>query len=73
MSGLAEILDWVEPAAGGWRYIFSSAFRARTHDSWRDEHIGYVISDVFWGVLGIVVSLGVVSILAVLVWEATTL
>jgi hypothetical protein len=60
---LAEVVAWIEPIGGGWRYILSPTFRARTHDAWRHEHIGYVIWDVFWGVAGVAASLAIVYFL----------
>jgi hypothetical protein len=56
-SVLSEVVAWIEPIGGGWRYILSSKFRARTHEGWRHEHVGYVVWDVFWGLAGIAVSL----------------
>jgi hypothetical protein len=72
VGGLAEILDWVEPAAGGWRYLFSSAFRARIHAAWRLEGVAHVFWDVFWGAIGVLVSLGVAYVLLALAWDAAT-
>ena len=68
-DALVEIASWIEPAAGGWRYLFSSKFRAETREAWRHESIGYVLWDVFWGVLGIVVSIAVVAFLGSLIWQ----
>jgi hypothetical protein len=72
MTLLAEILDWVELAAGGWRYLFSSAYRARTHAAWRLEGVAHVIWDVFWGALGVVVSIGVAYVFFEIAWDAAT-
>jgi hypothetical protein len=72
MMFLAEILDWVEPAAGGWRYLFSPAYRARTHAAWRLESVAHVIWDVFWGALGVAVSLGVAYVFLAIAWDAAT-
>jgi hypothetical protein len=68
-SALAEIIAWVEPVVGGWRYLFSPTFRARTHQGWRHEHPGYVVWDVFWGMLGIALSLAAAYFLAPLAWR----
>ena len=54
---LSEVVSWIEPIGGGWRYILSPKFRARTHDGWRHERLGYVVWDVFWGLAGIALSL----------------
>jgi hypothetical protein len=59
-SVLSEVVSWIEPIGGGWRYLLSRNFRGRTHEAWRHERIGYVIWDVFWGLAGIAVSLAVV-------------
>ncbi len=67
---VAEITAWLEPIAGGWRFLFSPSFRARTREAWRHERIGYVIWDVFWGVLGILVSLATACFLVALTWLA---
>jgi hypothetical protein len=68
----AEVTAWIEPIAGGWRYLFSPTFRAQTHEAWRHEHIGYVVWDVFWGMLGLGLSLAVVYLLAALAWQVAT-
>jgi hypothetical protein len=70
VNALAEISAWIEPVVGGWRYLFSPAFRTRTHEAWRHEHVGYAIWDVFWGVLGIAASLVVAYLLVVLTWQS---
>ena len=72
LNVLDEFVAWVEPVLNGWRYLFSSAFRARTHESWRHENIGYVIWDVFWGFLGIAVSLVVGYFVVTLAWQFAT-
>ena len=70
LDALAEMAAWIEPIMGGWRYLLSPDFRARTHESWRHENTGYVIWEVFWGVLGITMSVGVACFAAVLIWRA---
>jgi hypothetical protein len=65
-----EITAWLEPIAGGWRFLFSPTFRAQTREAWRHEHTGYVFWDVFWGVLGILVSLATACFLVALTWPA---
>ena len=72
MNALAEVAAWIEPIAGGWRYLLSSDFRARTQESWRHESVGYVIWDVFWGMLGIAASLAVIYFAVALGWRAAT-
>ena len=64
-SVLSEVVSWIEPIGGGWRYLLSAKFRARTHEAWRYEHLGYVIWDVFWGLAGITVSLAVIYFVVV--------
>ena len=73
LSLLDEVVAWVEPVVNGWRYLLSAAFRARTHESWRHENIGYVIWDVFWGLLGITVSLVVGYFVFVLLLQVATM
>lgn len=59
----AEIISWVEPVAGGWRYIVSSQFRRRMHEAWKHERVVYMAWDIFWGALGVVASLAVAGYL----------
>ena len=73
LNALAEVVAWIEPIAGGWRYLLSRDFRARTHASWRHESIGYVIWDVVWGILGIAVSLTVGYFIVAAGWRAAAL
>jgi len=72
-GALAEITAWAEPVVGGWRYVFSPAFRARTHESWQHEHVGYAIWDAFWGLLGLVASLVAAYFLVALAWQLATI
>jgi hypothetical protein len=69
---LAEVTAWIEPIVGGLRYLLSPTFRAQTHEAWRHEHTGYVVWDVFWGMLGLALSLAVVYRLAALAWQVAT-
>lgn len=52
-----EILDWVEDAFAGWRYLISSSFRQRTHKRWKVDGRGKVFIEVLFGGLGVIVSL----------------
>jgi hypothetical protein len=67
-GALAEIAAWVEPIVGGWRYLLSPTFRARTHEAWRHERVGYVVWDILWGVLGLAASLAIAWFLVALTW-----
>jgi len=66
---VSELAGWLEPAIAGWRCLFSPTYRARVHEQWRHESVGYAILDVVFGILGIVVSVGTVWLLAVLTWQ----
>jgi hypothetical protein len=70
LDALAEVVAWIEPVAGGWRYLLSRDFRAQTHESWRHESIGYIVWDVFWGFLGIAASLTAGYFVIALMWRA---
>jgi hypothetical protein len=71
-SALAEVTAWIEPIVGGWRYLLSPTFRAQTVEAWRQEHIGYIVWDVFWGILGLALSLAAAYVLAALAWQVAT-
>jgi hypothetical protein len=58
-----EVGSWIELAVGGWRYLFSSKYRTQMQERWRHESVGYVVWDVFWWTLGVVVSIGLVVLL----------
>ena len=66
VGAFAEFTEWVEPALGGWRYLFSPAYRARKHEAWQHEHRGYVILDVIGGFMGVGITIALVVILAML-------
>jgi hypothetical protein len=59
----------LEPAADAWRYIFSSRFRAAKHEQWRHEHFAYIAFDVFWALVTLAVSIGVLIIAGFVVWQ----
>jgi len=69
VNALAEVSAWIEPVVGGWRYLLSSSFRARTHEAWRHESVRYIVWDVLVGVIGIALSLIVIYIAVVLGWR----
>jgi len=69
VGAFGEVAAWVEPLVGAWRYLLSPAFRARTHEAWRHEHLGYVVWDVFWGMLGFALSLMVGYFVATVVGD----
>ena len=72
LNALADLAAWIEPVVGGWRYLLFSDFRARTRESWRHESVGYIIWDMFWGVLGIAAPLAVIYFAAALGWRAAS-
>ena len=52
-----EILDWFGNAFAGWRYLFSSSFRQRTHKRWKVEGRGKALIEVLFGGFGILLTL----------------
>ena len=52
-----EIVDWVVYAVSGWRYIFSSSFRQRTHRRWKVEAELTVVFEIVFALAGIALTL----------------
>ena len=52
-----EIIDAVVYAFFGWRYIFSPAFRKRTHKRWRFESRLTVFFEILYGAFGMGLTL----------------
>ena len=52
-----EIVDWFANAFAGWRYLFSSSFRRRTHKRWKVEGRGKAFFEIFFGGSGILLTL----------------
>ena len=52
-----EIFDWIANALAGWRYLFSSSFRQRTHARWKAAGRGTALIEIFFGALGILFTL----------------
>lgn len=48
-----ELVEWLQAAVAGWRYLFSRAFRARTHERWRRANRWRVAWEVTCGLAGI--------------------
>jgi hypothetical protein len=67
-GAFAEIAAWAEIILAGWRYLFSPTYRAQKHHDWHHEHVGYVIFDVFGGIVGVAFSVAVAFVAAALVW-----
>jgi hypothetical protein len=59
---LIELAECLEPAVGGWRFLFSSLYRARKRRDWRHEHTGYMVLDVIFGTLGVGVTISLVIV-----------
>ena len=55
-----EFIDWFRAAFAGWRFMFSSTYRAEIRERWRNERVWYVVWDVLCGLAGITFSLLVV-------------
>jgi hypothetical protein len=63
MAGaIFEAFEWVLYAFLGWRYIFSSSFRERTHRRWKSESKLTVAFEIGEAVIGVSVSLFLVYI-----------
>ncbi|HEX7331361.1 MAG TPA: hypothetical protein VF290_07670 [Pyrinomonadaceae bacterium] len=52
-----EFFDWIANAVAGWRYLFSSSFRRRTHARWKAAGRGTALIEIVFGALGIVFTL----------------
>lgn len=52
-----EIVDWIANGFAGWRYLFSSSFRRRTHARWKAEGRGTALIDIVFGASGMLVTL----------------
>jgi hypothetical protein len=66
-----EFIDWFRAAFAGWRFLFSSTYRAQKRERWRQERVWYVVGEVTCGLAGIVFSLVVVWFLVALLagWD----
>ena len=63
MSDVLEIFEWIVYAFSGWRYLFSPAFRRRTHERWNVEGGLQKFLDILFGGLGVLLTLGVLWLL----------
>ncbi len=48
-----ELVEWLQAAVAGWRYLFSHSFRNQTHFRWRQQSRWRVTWDVICGLAGI--------------------
>ena len=65
---ILEILELFAYGFFGWRYIFSSTFRERTHKRWKFESRLTICLEIFFGAVGIVLTLLPVWLMARYVW-----
>ena len=56
-------LDAIAAAGAGWRYIFSSEYRARTHTRWRHSSQLRITTDILGALLCMAGSLFVLALL----------
>ena len=58
MSDALEIFDLIVDAFSGWRYLFSPAYRRRTHERWKVEGRLTQFFDILLGGFGVLLTLG---------------
>jgi hypothetical protein len=54
---LGELLDWIKAGFSGWQYLFSTSYRQKKKNDWKNEKIIYIIWDVLCGTAGIIFTL----------------
>ena len=52
-----EIVDLLANALAGWRYLFSSSFRLRTHARWKAEGWGTALIEILFGAVSMLFTL----------------
>ena len=52
-----EFIEWSLAALIGWRYLFSSAFRKKKHQEWKNKNKSFVVWEIICGVAGIFFSI----------------
>lgn len=62
-----ELVEWLEAAVAGWRYLFSRSFRTRTHERWRHAKRRRVAWEVICGLAGIGFTLLLIVVIVSLV------
>lgn len=68
LDDLLNGADLAEMVIGGWRYVFSRDYRLKKHHEWREY--GWVIMtfEIAFGLAGIVLSLGLLVLIAIWGW-----
>ena len=64
---LLDASDLVEPVVRGWRYLLSRTYRLKKHREWRDDWLS-AFFEILFGLLSIVLSLGLVGLVAYFLW-----
>jgi hypothetical protein len=62
-TGVVELLYWLRGVFAGWRYLFSRAYRDRTHARWRNRSWVYAAVEVVSAAVACAVLLIVVYFL----------
>ncbi|MGD9584183.1 MAG: hypothetical protein AB7V26_11035 [Lysobacterales bacterium] len=60
IGAIAQILDALIDWAGGWHYVFSSAYRRSVHARWRGQHRMRVLAEVTSCAAGFVLFNGLI-------------
>jgi len=67
LNFFGEFLYRVWQGFGAWRYIFSTKYRRKVHEKWRNQPRSEIIFDCFGGIIGIVLTLVIVVTVVVLI------
>ncbi len=60
--------DIADAARAGWRYLFSHDYRLKKRDEWRTDGWLWMLLEVTFGTLGILLSMALVALAGYAVW-----
>ncbi len=69
LDDLYSFGEMAEMIIGGWRYLVSSSYRQKKHREWREQSWVGMPFDVAFGLFGIILSLGLLGIVAAATWS----
>ncbi len=70
LDDLIEGIHFLENTVGGWRYLFSRSYRLKKHREWQEQGLGAALLDVVVGLAGVVISLVLLVLAAMVLWNA---
>lgn len=63
-------MGFLEAMMAGWKYVFSRSYRIRKRHEWRENGWFWMTLEIIYGLSGILFSIGLPALVALLLWNS---